>query len=200
MSAPVREDAKPECDDAVTPIVALPTPLARSRVSHGTSTPMLHVASAGETTMSTKAVPPADGIVSDAGPAVIDGVAPACVTVSTCPATLIAAVRGTTDAVWAATETVSDALPLPAAGVTTSHGCELVADQGASGSELPSETVRIDSPAPTRDVSLNWLNLFYAAEWVIFSGFAVYLWYRLVKDVWEHEREAKRQEAAAEAS
>lgn len=45
----------------------------------------------------------------------------------------------------------------------------------------------IDSPAPSQEVSLNWLNVFYAAEWAIFAGFAVYLWYRLVKDVVERE-------------
>jgi cytochrome oxidase assembly protein ShyY1 len=43
----------------------------------------------------------------------------------------------------------------------------------------------IDSPAPSQEVSLNWLNIFYAAEWAIFAGFAIYLWYRLVKDVVE---------------
>jgi len=47
----------------------------------------------------------------------------------------------------------------------------------------------IHQPPPFRDVSLNWLNLFYAAEWVIFAAFAVYLWYRVVRDVWEHEVE-----------
>jgi surfeit locus 1 family protein len=47
----------------------------------------------------------------------------------------------------------------------------------------------IDSPAPSQEVSLNWLNVFYAAEWAIFAGFAVYLWYRLVKDVVEKEGE-----------
>lgn len=29
---------------------------------------------------------------------------------------------------------------------------------------------------------INWLNLFYAVEWVVFGGFAFYLWWRLVKD------------------
>jgi len=47
----------------------------------------------------------------------------------------------------------------------------------------------IDSPAPSQEVSLNWLNVFYAAEWAIFAGFAIYLWYRLVRDVVEAERE-----------
>lgn len=48
---------------------------------------------------------------------------------------------------------------------------------------------KIDSPAPTQELGLNWLNLFYAAEWVIFAGFAIYLWYRLVKDVVEAEND-----------
>jgi len=47
----------------------------------------------------------------------------------------------------------------------------------------------IHQPPPIRDTSLNWLNVFYAIEWVIFAGFAVFLWYRLVRDVWEHEVE-----------
>lgn len=47
----------------------------------------------------------------------------------------------------------------------------------------------IHQPPPIRDTSLNWLNVFYAIEWVIFAGFAVFLWYRLVRDVWENEAE-----------
>jgi len=45
----------------------------------------------------------------------------------------------------------------------------------------------IHSPPPIDEVQINWLNVFYAAEWVIFAGFAVFLWYRLVKDAWEKE-------------
>lgn len=45
----------------------------------------------------------------------------------------------------------------------------------------------IDAPAPSSEVSVNLLNLFYAVEWVVFAGFAVFLWYRLVKDVVEEE-------------
>lgn len=47
---------------------------------------------------------------------------------------------------------------------------------------------KIDSPRPATTVELNWLNIFYAAEWVIFAGFAVFLWWRLVRDVWIRER------------
>jgi cytochrome oxidase assembly protein ShyY1 len=48
---------------------------------------------------------------------------------------------------------------------------------------------RIDSPAPSTDVEVNWLNIFYAIEWVVFAGFAIFFWWRLVKDAWEREQE-----------
>ncbi|MBO0981761.1 SURF1 family cytochrome oxidase biogenesis protein [Microbacterium sp. SD291] len=47
----------------------------------------------------------------------------------------------------------------------------------------------ISSPAPEEQSPVNWLNIFYAAEWAIFAGFAFYLWYRLAKDQWEREVE-----------
>ena len=49
--------------------------------------------------------------------------------------------------------------------------------------------IDIDSPAPAEGSAVNWLNLFYAAEWAIFAGFAFYLWYRLARDAWEKEVE-----------
>ena len=56
----------------------------------------------------------------------------------------------------------------------------------------------IFAPSPDRSSQLNWLNIFYAAEWIIFAGFAVFLWYRLAKDAWERELE-EFAEAAVEA-
>jgi len=55
----------------------------------------------------------------------------------------------------------------------------------------------IDSPEPGSDASLNWLNIFYALEWAVFAGFAVFLWYRLVRDAWEREEEQAAIDAAA---
>jgi cytochrome oxidase assembly protein ShyY1 len=55
----------------------------------------------------------------------------------------------------------------------------------------PTGLSKIQSVRPTNDVSLNWLNVFYAIEWALFAGFAVYLWYRLVKDAYEREEEDK---------
>ncbi|MDO9397207.1 MAG: SURF1 family cytochrome oxidase biogenesis protein [Herbiconiux sp.] len=63
----------------------------------------------------------------------------------------------------------------------------------------PEGLTPIASPEPDRSVQLNWLNIFYAAEWVVFAGFAVYLWYRLVRDAWEREQE-ELAEAAAEGA
>ena len=51
--------------------------------------------------------------------------------------------------------------------------------------------------APTREVQFDWLNLFYAVEWVVFAGFAVFLWYRFVKDAWEREQDEAREAAEA---
>lgn len=61
----------------------------------------------------------------------------------------------------------------------------------------PAGLVKIDSPPPIQQNELNWLNLFYAAEWIIFAGFAIFLWYRLVRDAKEREDEERELEAAA---
>jgi hypothetical protein len=40
-------------------------------------------------------------------------------------------------------------------------------------------------------------NLSYALQWWLFAGFAVFFWWRLVKDA--HERQLERQEAESSA-
>jgi surfeit locus 1 family protein len=74
----------------------------------------------------------------------------------------------------------------------TAYGGYIVANVPAAGLS------KIQSVRPVNDVSLNWLNVFYAIEWALFAGFAIYLWYRLVKDAWEREEE-DRQTAADSA-
>lgn len=54
----------------------------------------------------------------------------------------------------------------------------------------------IYSPPPIDQATLNWLNVFYAVEWVVFAGFAIFLWFRLVRDTYEREIE-EAEEAAA---
>ncbi|WP_460797739.1 SURF1 family protein [Microbacterium sp. GXF0217] len=63
--------------------------------------------------------------------------------------------------------------------------------------EAPDGLVGISSPAPDAQSPVNWLNVFYAAEWAIFAGFAFYIWYRLAKDAWEREVEDLEDAAAA---
>jgi cytochrome oxidase assembly protein ShyY1 len=57
----------------------------------------------------------------------------------------------------------------------------------------PAGLDKIDSPPPIQQSTLNWLNVFYAAEWIIFAGFAIFFWYRLVKDAKEKEDEEREQ-------
>lgn len=66
---------------------------------------------------------------------------------------------------------------------TPAYGGYLMLDDAPAGLET------IYSPPPEREVSLNLLNIFYAIEWAVFAGFAIYLWYRLVRDVVEKEAE-----------
>lgn len=61
------------------------------------------------------------------------------------------------------------------------------AEVGAAAEASPLEPVWID-PQPESS-GINWLNLFYAVEWVVFAGFAFYLWWRLVRDAYEKEQE-----------
>ncbi|RLP77563.1 SURF1 family protein [Mycetocola tolaasinivorans] len=53
--------------------------------------------------------------------------------------------------------------------------------------EAPDGLTKIDAPKPVMELELNWLNIFYAIEWAVFAGFAVFLWYRLTRDAWEKE-------------
>ena len=64
----------------------------------------------------------------------------------------------------------------------------------------PAGLTKIQSVKPVNDVSLNWLNVFYAIEWVVFAGFALYLWYRLIRDVYEREEEDREAKEAAEGT
>jgi len=66
---------------------------------------------------------------------------------------------------------------------TSVYGGYVVLDEPQLGLDT------IDSPVPTTDVTLNWLNVFYAIEWVVFAGLAFFMWYRLVKDAYERQLE-----------
>lgn len=85
---------------------------------------------------------------------------------------------------------------LPYAGFLVVH--PVAPFEAATLAELGLEP--IDSVPPLPVETVNWLNLFYAAEWVVFAGFAIYFWFRLVRDDWEKQHELKLlAEAEAEA-
>lgn len=60
-------------------------------------------------------------------------------------------------------------------------------DGAAVGARAAGSTMRpIVTSAQPAETPVNWLNIFYAVEWVVFAGFAIYLWWRLVAD--DHQR------------
>lgn len=50
----------------------------------------------------------------------------------------------------------------------------------SSGLDTQLESIKIGIKSSQAQVNL--LNAFYAIEWVIFAGFAIFLWYRLIQD------------------
>lgn len=67
-------------------------------------------------------------------------------------------------------------------------------DAGAAPAGLAEVSV---GPQP-QEQPVNWLNIFYGIEWVVFAGFAVFLWWRLVVDDYRREQE-DLEDALAEA-
>jgi cytochrome oxidase assembly protein ShyY1 len=53
-------------------------------------------------------------------------------------------------------------------------------DVSAAAVEGGLKPLKIGAQPPAQQV--NWLNLFYSVEWVVFAGFALFIWWRLVKD------------------
>ncbi|MGP9489235.1 SURF1 family protein [Glutamicibacter sp. AOP33-2CA-4] len=54
-------------------------------------------------------------------------------------------------------------------------------------------------PQP-QEPQINWLNVFYGIEWVVFAGFAVFLWYRLVRDDYQRGMDDIAEAAAQSAA
>lgn len=48
--------------------------------------------------------------------------------------------------------------------------------------------------------AINWLTAFYALEWTIFAGFAIFLWWRLVRDTQIREQTGPNDEAEAKVN
>lgn len=67
----------------------------------------------------------------------------------------------------------------------------------AAGASSSLEPVWVGPQPEGSDI--NWLNLFYAVEWVVFAGFAFYLWWRMVKDAHQKRLEDERLDREWEA-
>ncbi|WP_336857696.1 SURF1 family protein [Sinomonas albida] len=80
--------------------------------------------------------------------------------------------------------------------VSSTHEVTPAGDQAAAA--LNGSLKPLDIAAQPASAPVNWLNIFYAIEWVVFAGFAVFLWWRLVRDDYERQLEAEA-DAAAEA-
>lgn len=70
--------------------------------------------------------------------------------------------------------------------VTDAAGAEV----GARAAEGGLKPVWV-APQP-EETQVIWLNVFYGVEWVLFAGFALFLWWRFVRD--DHQRELREAE------
>jgi hypothetical protein len=70
----------------------------------------------------------------------------------------------------------------------------ITVDGEAAPAPAPLEAVEV-APQP-QERPVNWLNIFYAVEWVVFAGFAFFLWWRLVAD--DHRRSLEDDEDAVD--
>ncbi|MEV7131479.1 SURF1 family protein [Arthrobacter sp. NPDC093128] len=66
---------------------------------------------------------------------------------------------------------------------------EVVGGTDVSASAVSGELkpLRISPQPPPQQV--NWLNLFYSVEWIVFAGFALFIWWRMVKDDYRRDLE-----------
>ncbi|TLM85516.1 SURF1 family protein [Pseudarthrobacter sp. NamE2] len=76
---------------------------------------------------------------------------------------------------------------------------ELAGGVDVSPAAVPGELLplRIGPQPPAQQI--NWLNLFYSLEWVVFAGFALFIWWRLVKDDYHRDLEDSLDEDDAPA-
>jgi cytochrome oxidase assembly protein ShyY1 len=59
---------------------------------------------------------------------------------------------------------------------------------------LGDEVKALNIPPQPPAEQVNWLNLFYAVEWVVFAGFSIFIWWRLVKDDYRRDLEEDEDE------
>ena len=71
---------------------------------------------------------------------------------------------------------------------------EVAGGEDVSAAARPSSLLPLQiGPQPPAQ-QVNWLNLFYSLEWVVFAGFALFIWWRLVKDDYQRDLEDSLEE------
>ena len=66
---------------------------------------------------------------------------------------------------------------------------EVAGGADVSAAAVPGKLLPLDIGPQPPGQKINWLNLFYSLEWVVFAGFALFIWWRLVKDDYHRDLE-----------
>lgn len=77
-------------------------------------------------------------------------------------------------------------------GFVTAH--QITTAQG-DAVDQPGISAIYVGPQP-QEAQVNWLNVFYGIEWVLFAGFAIFLWYRMVRDDYQRDMDELAERAA----
>ena len=75
--------------------------------------------------------------------------------------------------------------------VSSYQGFVAATSEVADGVAVPlaGDVKALNIPPQPPAEQVNWLNLFYAVEWVVFAGFSIFIWWRLVKDDYRRDLE-----------
>lgn len=75
--------------------------------------------------------------------------------------------------------------------VSSYQGFIAATTEVAGGAQIPlgDDVKALNIPPQPPAEQVNWLNLFYAVEWVVFAGFSIFIWWRLVKDDYRRDLE-----------
>jgi cytochrome oxidase assembly protein ShyY1 len=66
---------------------------------------------------------------------------------------------------------------------------EVAGGADLSAAAVPGKLLPLNIGPQPPGQQINWLNLFYSLEWVVFAGFALFIWWRLVKDDYHRDLE-----------
>ena len=77
---------------------------------------------------------------------------------------------------------------------------EVAGGADVSPAAVPGDLLPLEIGPQPPGQQINWLNLFYSLEWVVFAGFALFIWWRLVKDDYHRDLEEALEDEHHEAA